>query len=351
MIKPQTIVVTGGDGFIGSAVIRLLIAETDVRVVNLDKLTYAASGTALRGVENSDRYNFEQVDITDLASLKQVFNSYDPDAVMHLAAESHVDRSISMPESFIQTNVIGTFRLLQAAYQHFAILKEDRKDNFRFHHISTDEVFGSLGMNGMSSEESCYNPRSPYSASKASSDHLVRAWGTTYGLPIVVSSCSNNYGQFHFPEKLIPLMIIKGIRGESMPIYGDGSNIRDWLFVEDHAKALWKVLSKGAVGNSYNISGYNEISNLEVVEKICDLLDLYAPPLACCKSRRELITFVTDRLGHDFRYALNAAKIKHDLGWRPEETFSSGIEKTVRWYIDNEAWWRPLLDRKMLIPN
>ena len=348
MATPKTVLVTGGAGFIGSAVIRLLIAETDVRVVNLDKLTYAASGTALRDVEDSNRYAFEQVDITDSAALKRVFETHDPDAVMHLAAESHVDRSIDGPEAFIQTNIIGTFRLLQAARQHFGGLDDGRKAGFRFHHISTDEVFGSLGDDGMFTEETAYDPRSPYSASKASSDHLVRAWGETYGLPVVLSNCSNNYGPFHFPEKLIPLMIIKGLRGEPLPVYGNGQNVRDWLFVEDHARALWTVLSKGQEGESYNIGGHNEMSNLAVVETICDLLDRHAPPLEGGKSRRELITFVTDRPGHDFRYAIDAAKIERDLGWTPRETFESGIEKTVRWYLDNGDWWQPLLDRNVL---
>ncbi|MEQ8394789.1 dTDP-glucose 4,6-dehydratase [Thalassobaculum sp.] len=345
MATPKTVLVTGGAGFIGSAVVRLLIAETDARVVNLDKLTYAASGTALRSVEDSDRYAFEQADIVDAAALKRIFETHDPDAVMHLAAESHVDRSIDGPEDFIQTNIVGTFRLLQAARQHLDTLEGARRDAFRFHHISTDEVFGSLGDDGMFTEETAYDPRSPYSASKASSDHLVRAWGETFGLPIVLSNCSNNYGPYHFPEKLIPLMIIKGLRGEPLPVYGDGQNVRDWLYVEDHARALWTVLSRGAAGESYNIGGHNEMSNLAVVETICDLLDRHAPALSGGRSRRELITFVTDRPGHDFRYAIDAAKIERDLGWTPRETFESGIEKTVRWYLENEGWWQPLAAR------
>ena len=348
MSSPKTVLVTGGSGFIGSAVIRLLLSETEMRVINVDKLTYAASGTALRDVEDSNRYAFEQVDITDSAALKTVFETHDPDAVMHLAAESHVDRSIDGPEAFIHTNVVGTFRLLQAARQHFGTLEGARKEAFRFHHISTDEVFGSLGDEGMFTEETAYDPRSPYSASKASSDHLVRAWGETYGLPVVLSNCSNNYGPFHFPEKLIPLMIIKGLRGEPLPVYGDGQNVRDWLFVEDHARALWTVLSKGASGENYNIGGHNEMSNLAVVQIICDLLDRHAPPLDGGKPRRELITFVTDRPGHDFRYAIDASKIERDLGWTPRETFESGIEKTVKWYLEHEDWWQPLLDRNVL---
>jgi len=345
MSQPRTVLVTGGAGFIGSAVVRLLIAETDVKVVNVDKLTYAASGTALSGVEDSNRYAFERVDITDADALKRVFESHDPDAVMHLAAESHVDRSIDGPEDFIQTNIVGTFRLLQAARQHLAAMDGARAKGFRFHHISTDEVFGSLSDDGMFTEETAYDPRSPYSASKASSDHLVRAWGETFGLPVVVSNCSNNYGPFHFPEKLIPLMIIKGLKGEPLPVYGDGQNVRDWLFVEDHARALWTVLSQGVPGESYNIGGHNEMANLTVVETICDLLDKHAPALPDGRSRRELITFVTDRPGHDFRYAIDADKIERDLGWTPRETFESGIEKTVQWYLDNETWWRPLVER------
>jgi dTDP-glucose 4,6-dehydratase len=346
MAEVKTVLVTGGAGFIGSAVVRLLIAETDVRVVNLDKMTYAASGTALRTVEASDRYAFEKVDIRDAAELKRVFETHDPDAVMHLAAESHVDRSIDGPEDFIQTNIVGTFRLLQAARQHHAGLDGARAAAFRFHHISTDEVFGSLANDGsMFTEETAYDPRSPYSASKASSDHLVRSWGETFKLPVVLSNCSNNYGPYHFPEKLIPLMIIKGLNGEPLPVYGDGSNVRDWLYVEDHARALWTVLSKGEAGESYNIGGHNEMTNLSVVEIICDLLDRHAAPLPGGTPRRELITFVTDRPGHDFRYAIDAAKIDRELGWTPRETFESGIEKTVQWYLANQDWWRPLTER------
>ncbi len=345
MPQPKTVIVTGGAGFIGSAVIRLLIRETDVTVVNVDKLTYAASGTALRAVENSPRYLFEQVDITDAAGLAEVFERHDPDAVMHLAAESHVDRSIDGPEDFVQTNIVGTFRLLQAARKHLDGLDESRRAGFRFHHVSTDEVFGTLDEDGLFTEETAYDPRSPYSASKASSDHLVRAWGETFGLPIVLSNCSNNYGPFHFPEKLIPLMIIKGLRGEPLPVYGDGQNVRDWLYVEDHARALWTVLTEGEAGSSYNIGGHNEMTNLQVVETICDLLDRHAPPLEDGRSRRELISFVTDRPGHDFRYAIDASKIERELGWRPVESFETGVEKTVRWYLDHEEWWMPLAER------
>ena len=345
MPQPQTILVTGGAGFIGSAVVRLLIAESEARVVNLDAMTYAASGTALAGVEGNPRYTFEQADIRDGDRLAEVFARHRPDAVMHLAAESHVDRSIDGPEDFIQTNVVGTFRLLQAARSHWETLEGAAREGFRFHHISTDEVFGSLGADGYFTEETAYDPRSPYSASKAASDHLVRAWGETYGLPVVLSNCSNNYGPYHFPEKLIPLMILKGLRGEKLPVYGDGSNVRDWLYVEDHARALWTVLSKGVPGESYNVGGHNEKTNLEVVETICDLLDRHSPRPDGV-SRRTQISFVTDRPGHDQRYAIDPAKIGRELGWTPRETFETGIEKTVRWYLDNAAWWQPIIQRQ-----
>ena len=345
MPMPQTILVTGGAGFIGSAVVRLLIAETEARVVNLDALTYAASGTALAGVEDSPRYAFEQADIRDADRLTGIFARHRPDAVMHLAAESHVDHSIDGPEDFIQTNVVGTFRLLQAARAYWETLEGEARAGFRFHHVSTDEVFGSLGADGFFTEDTAYDPRSPYSASKAASDHLVRAWGETYGLPVLLSNCSNNYGPYHFPEKLIPLMILKGLRGEQLPVYGDGSNVRDWLFVEDHARALWTVLSRGVPGESYNVGGHNEKTNLEVVETICDLLDRFSPR-ADGVSRRSQITFVADRPGHDQRYAIDPGKIDRELGWTPRETFESGIEKTVRWYLDNAAWWQPIIQRQ-----
>lgn len=345
MPLPQTILVTGGAGFIGSAVVRLLIAETGCRVVNLDVMTYAASGTALTAVEDNPRYAFEQADIRDGDRLAEVFAQHRPDAVMHLAAESHVDRSIDGPEDFIQTNVVGTFRLLQAARAYWETLSGAARDGFRFHHISTDEVFGSLGAEGQFTEDTAYDPRSPYSASKAASDHLVRAWGETYGLPVLMSNCSNNYGPYHFPEKLIPLMILKGLRGDPLPVYGDGSNIRDWLFVEDHARALWTVLSQGVPGQSYNVGGHNEMTNLEVVETICDLLDRHSPR-GDGVARRSQISFVTDRPGHDQRYAIDPSKIGRELGWTPRETFETGIEKTVRWYLDNEAWWQPIIQRQ-----
>ena len=320
MPLPQTILVTGGAGFIGSAVVRLLIAETTARVINLDSMTYAASGTALASVDGDPRYAFERADIRDADALAAAFARHRPDAVMHLAAESHVDRSIDGPEDFIQTNVVGTFRLLQAARAHWETLDGPVRAAFRFHHVSTDEVFGSLGPDGYFTEHTAYDPRSPYSASKAASDHLVRAWGETYGLPVVLSNCSNNYGPYHFPEKLIPKMILMGLRGDPLPVYGDGSNVRDWLYVEDHARALWTVLSQGLPGESYNVGGHNEKTNLEVVQTICDLLDKHAPR-ADGVSRRSQISFVTDRPGHDMRYAIDATKLETVLGWKAQENF------------------------------
>lgn len=344
MPQPRTVLVTGGSGFIGSAVVRMLIADTDVRVVNLDKMTYAATEGSTAEVAGDPRYAFEKVDICDAAELARVFAEHRPDVVMHLAAESHVDRSIDGPEDFIQTNVVGTFRLLQAARAYLDLPDSSGQPSLRFHHVSTDEVFGSLGDDGVFTEDTRYDPRSPYSASKAASDHLVRAWGETFDVPVVLSNCSNNYGPYHFPEKLIPLMIIKGLRGEPLPVYGTGQNVRDWLYVEDHARALWVVASEGVVGESYNVGGHNEMTNLSVVETICDLLDRHAEPLPNGGSRRQLITFVTDRPGHDFRYAIDAGKIGRDLGWTPRETFETGIEKTVRWYLAREDWWGPILD-------
>jgi dTDP-glucose 4,6-dehydratase len=347
MAASKTVLVTGGAGFIGSAVIRLLIAETDVKVVNVDKLTYAANLETLASVSSDPRYAFEKVDIRDAAELTRVFETHKPDIVMHLAAESHVDRSIDGPEDFIQTNIVGTYRLLQAARAHLDTLEGAAREGFRFHHISTDEVFGSLYPGDPEfTETTPYDPRSPYSASKAASDHLVRAWGETFDLPVVLSNCSNNYGPYHFPEKLVPLMIIKGLRGEKLPVYGKGDNVRDWLQVEDHARALWTIASTGKPGESYNVGGNNERTNLEVVETICDLLDEMAPALPDGNPRRSLISFVTDRPGHDFRYAIDASKIKRELGWEPRETFETGIRKTVRWYLDNSDWWQPILDKK-----
>lgn len=338
-----TIFVTGGAGFIGSALVRHLLRDTHARIVNIDKLTYAANLNSLPGAEGNPRYVFEKQCIRDGEGLRRLFEKYQPDAVMNLAAESHVDRSIDGPGEFIQTNIVGTFTLLQEALRHWRILPNDKRERFRFLHVSTDEVFGSLGDDGLFTETTSYSPNSPYSASKASSDHLVRAWRETYELPTLVTNCSNNYGPYHFPEKLIPHMIIKGLAGEKLPVYGDGTNIRDWLFVEDHAKALTLVLERGEVGQTYNVGGRNERTNLHVVETICDLLDRHTPMAS--GSRRQLISFVTDRPGHDRRYAIDASKLENELGWRAEENFESGIEKTVRWYIDQKPWWQAILHR------
>jgi dTDP-glucose 4,6-dehydratase len=341
--KDCTIFVTGGAGFIGSAVIRHLLRDTRARVVNIDKLTYAANLESLPGASGNPHYAFEQQCICEGGSLRKLFERYQPDAVLNLAAESHVDRSIDGPGEFIQTNIVGTFTLLQEALRHWLALSPDKRARFRFLHISTDEVFGSLGAQGYFTETTAYSPNSPYSASKAASDHLVRAWHETYDLPTMVTNCSNNYGPYHFPEKLIPHMIIKGLAGESLPVYGDGQNIRDWLYVEDHARALSLVLERGNVGETYNVGGRNERTNLHVVETICDLLDDMAPSVDGL--HRRLITFVTDRPGHDRRYAIDASKLERELGWRAQENFESGIEKTVRWYIEKKPWWKAILDR------
>ncbi|QCO00356.1 dTDP-glucose 4,6-dehydratase (plasmid) [Azospirillum argentinense] len=337
----KRIVVTGGAGFIGSAVVRQLLAETDAFVVNVDKLTYAANLSSLPSAAENPRYAFEKVDICDGDALRRVFAEHRPDAVMHLAAESHVDRSIDGPGEFIQTNVVGTFRLLEAARGYWSSLPAEERAAFRFHHISTDEVFGTLGDEGFFTETTPYSPNSPYSASKASSDHLVRAWHETYGIPVVLTNCSNNYGPYHFPEKLIPLVILKGLKGEPLPVYGKGDNIRDWLYVEDHARALRLVLDKGVIGESYNIGGYNERTNLDVVRTICALLDEMAPAGA---PHDRLITFVADRPGHDKRYAIDASKITRELGWKPQETFETGLRKTVAWYLENRSWWEAILN-------
>jgi dTDP-glucose 4,6-dehydratase len=334
------ILITGGAGFIGSAVVRHIIINTQDQVVNLDKLTYAGNLESLLSVSTSGRYAFEQVDICNRQELDRVFAQHQPDAVMHLAAESHVDRSIDGPAAFIETNIIGTYELLEAAKDYWKSLDESRKAAFRFHHISTDEVYGDLeGPEDLFTETTPYAPSSPYSASKASSDHLVRAWKRTYGLPTILTNCSNNYGPYHFPEKLIPLMILNALEGKPLPVYGKGNQIRDWLFVEDHARALYKVVTEGEVGETYNIGGHNEKQNIDVVHKICELLDELQPvknlPI---KSYKELITFVKDRPGHDIRYAIDASKIKRELGWAPEETFESGIRKTVEWYLANLQW-------------
>ncbi|MET4701566.1 dTDP-glucose 4,6-dehydratase [Constrictibacter sp. MBR-5] len=336
------ILVTGGCGFIGSAVVRHLLAATDHAVVNVDKLTYAASPESLASVATEPRYDFVQADVCDRATIDAILVAHRPDAIMHLAAETHVDRSIDGPADFVATNVGGTYTLLEAARLYWNGLPCARKAGFRFHHVSTDEVFGSLGATGRFSETTPYAPRSPYAASKAASDHFVRAWRDTYGLPTLVSNCSNNFGPCQFPEKLIPLTILRGLAGQSLPVYGDGSNVRDWLFVEDHAEALVAILERGAVGEAYNVGGDAERSNLTVVHAICDILDELLP--VHTGPRRSLVDFVADRPGHDFRYAIDAGKIARDLGWRPRHGFENALRRTVSWYLENEAWWRPILD-------
>lgn len=340
-----TFFITGGAGFIGSAVVRELIANTQHHVVNVDKLTYAGNLESLSSVEHNERYTFVQADICDAAAMQRLFQQHQPDVVMHLAAESHVDRSIDGPAAFIQTNVVGTSVLLEAARAYWKSLQTsapDKAAGFRFHHISTDEVYGDLeGPEGLFTEQTPYAPSSPYSASKASSDHLVRAWQRTYGLPTLITNCSNNYGPYHFPEKLIPLMILNALAGKPLPVYGNGQQIRDWLFVEDHARALVQVATQGAIGETYNIGGHNEKTNLEVVHTLCDLLQELVPQEA---SYRDLITFVQDRPGHDLRYAIDASKIERELGWVPQETFETGLRKTVQWYLANESWWQRVQD-------
>ncbi len=360
------ILVTGGAGFIGSAVIRHIIQNTSDSVINVDKLTYAGNLESLSEVSSDKRYCFEQVDICDKEALETVFLTYQPDAVMHLAAESHVDRSIDGPAAFIETNIVGTYTLLEVTRGYWSHLEQAKKEAFRFHHISTDEVYGDLeGTDDLFTEQTSYEPSSPYSASKASSDHLVRAWLRTYGLPTIITNCSNNYGPFHFPEKLIPLMILNALDGKPLPVYGDGMQIRDWLFVEDHARALYKVVTEGQVGETYNIGGHNEKANIEVVKTICAILDELVPSASNPKfsvndhpeldsgssdssvarsGYASLITYVKDRPGHDVRYAIDAAKIEKKLGWKPEETFETGIRKTVEWYLNNEIWWKRVLD-------
>jgi dTDP-glucose 4,6-dehydratase len=339
----STLFVTGGAGFIGSAVVRHLLRDTHARIVNIDKLTYAANLESLPGAVGNPHYAFQQACICDANALRKLFEKYKPDAVMNLAAESHVDRSIDAPGEFIQTNIVGTFTILQESLRYWRSQSPEKRAKFRFLHISTDEVFGSLGDQGFFTETTPYAPNSPYSASKASSDHLVRAWRETYDLPTLVTNCSNNYGPYHFPEKLIPHMIIKGLAGDPLPVYGDGQNIRDWLYVEDHAKALALVLEHGIVGNTYNVGGRNERTNLQVVESICDLLDAISPDKN--GARRNLISFVRDRPGHDRRYAIDASKLEREIGWRAEESFESGIEKTVHWYVNHRPWWQAILNR------
>lgn len=339
----MVILITGGAGFIGSALIRYIIDTTNDSVVNVDKLTYAGNLESLAGIESTDRYAFEQVDICNQSELERVFNQYQPDAVMHLAAESHVDRSIDRPSAFIETNIVGTYTLLEVSRAYWDGLDLDCKSAFRFHHISTDEVYGDLdGPVDLFTEQTPYAPSSPYSASKASSDHLVRAWQRTYGLPTLVSNCSNNYGPFHFPEKLIPLMILNALDGKPLPVYGNGNQVRDWLYVDDHARALYKVVTEGKVGDTYNIGGHNEKQNIEVVHTICGLLDELSPSSRV--PHTSLITHVSDRPGHDLRYAIDASKIQCELGWTPQETFESGIRKTVEWYLDNLEWCQRVQD-------
>jgi dTDP-glucose 4,6-dehydratase len=341
----RKLIVTGGAGFIGSAYIRKVIATTDWHVVNLDKLTYAASPEALAEVASSNRYRLAQIDICDGPKVEELVRAERPDAIVHFAAETHVDRSIDRPSAFIQTNMIGTFTLLEAAARHCDTLGGAARDAFRFHHVSTDEVFGSLGETGAFTEETAYRPNSPYSASKASADHLVRAWHHTFGLPVVTSNCSNNYGPYQFPEKLIPLMIAKALAGETLPIYGDGGNVRDWLYVEDHVDGLLAVLDCGRVGETYNIGGNAEARNIDLVKTLCGILDRFLPD-SPHRPHEKLIGFVKDRPGHDRRYAIDAGKIAAELGWKPRHSLAAGLEQTVRWYLDHRAWWQAILARK-----
>lgn len=337
------ILVTGGAGFIGSAVVRHLIQQTEHRVCNLDKLTYAGNLESLAEVDQSPRYQFTHVDICDAVAVQQTLAQFQPQAIMHLAAESHVDRSIDGPKAFIDTNIVGTYTLLEATRSYWLQLAPDAQQQFRFHHVSTDEVYGSLGATGLFTETTAYQPNSPYSASKAASDHLVRAWHHTFKLPVVTTNCSNNYGPYHFPEKLIPLIILNALAGKPLPVYGKGDNVRDWLFVEDHARALCLVLLKGQLGETYNIGGHNEKTNLEVVHTVCDILDELVPD-SPHRPHRHLIQFVQDRPGHDLRYAIDASKIQRELGWQPAETFETGLRKTVQWYLTHQTWWQRIQD-------
>lgn len=341
MTRPLQFLVTGAAGFIGSAVARHIIANTPHKVCAVDKLTYAGNLANLAPIASEPRFRFSKADICEAQTMRRLFEDVTPDVVMHLAAESHVDRSIDGPAEFIQTNIVGTYVLLEAARRHWQESPEDERPLFRFHHISTDEVFGSLGEEGLFLETTPYQPRSPYSASKASADHLARAWHHTYGLPVVVSNCSNNYGPYHFPEKLIPLTILNALDGKRLPVYGDGSNVRDWLYVEDHARALATIALSGRLGESYNVGGSSERTNLQVVHSICEILDRLSPH-PTIKSRADLIEFVADRPGHDQRYAIDAGKITRELAWTPMETFETGLEKTIRWYLNNRDWWHPI---------
>lgn len=340
----KRVLVTGGAGFIGSAVVRHLIQDTQCEVLNVDKLTYAGNLESLKEVDDNARYHFAQADICDRVAIAKLFAEFKPDAVMHLAAESHVDRSIDGPADFIETNIVGTYTMLECARAYWNALTSEAKAAFRFHHISTDEVYGSLGQTGLFQETTSYDPRSPYSSSKASSDHLVKAWFHTYGLPVVVTNCSNNYGPYHFPEKLVPLVILNALHEKPLPVYGKGDNIRDWLYVEDHACALVTAVEKGVAGETYNVGGRNERTNLEVVETICAILDDLRPRNQ--GAYKDLITFVKDRPGHDQRYAIDATKLENELGWKARENFDTGIRRTVQWYLDNEWWWRPIRDKK-----
>lgn len=344
------ILITGGAGFIGSALVRHIIKNTNDTVVNVDKLTYSGNLESLDEVSSNERYKFERADICDAKQMAKIFEMHQPCVVMHLAAESHVDRSIDSPDAFIQTNIIGTYTLLEIARKYWKKLSEDKRNKFRFHHISTDEVFGDLhGTKDLFTENTPYAPSSPYSASKASSDHLVRAWHRTYELPVIVTNCSNNYGPYHFPEKLIPVIILNALAGKPLPVYGKGNQIRDWLYVEDHAKALYKVVTEGTIGETYNIGGHNEKQNIEVVKGICEILDELVPIDSSrlnIKKYEELITHIPDRPGHDLRYAIDASKIEKELSWKPEETFETGLRKTVEWFINNKSWWKNILDNK-----
>jgi len=339
------VIVTGGAGFIGSGVCRLLAGQKKIEVLNLDKLTYASDLRTVESVSSLPNYCFVKQDICNRAELDRIFEDFQPDAVMHLAAESHVDRSIDGPSEFIQTNVVGTFTLLEAARDYFNGLSAERRSTFRFHHISTDEVYGSLGDEGLFTEETPYAPNSPYSASKAGSDHLVRAWHHTYGLPVIISNCSNNYGPYQFPEKLIPLMILNILHGKALPVYGDGKNTRDWLHVEDHADALFTILTEGRIGEKYNVGGCNEVANIDVVRSIFDVVSRFQPD-AVTGDFEAQVRFVTDRPGHDWRYAIDPSKMRDELGWEPKHSFESGLEQTVKWYLANRAWWEPILKDK-----